>query len=442
MIAKARSRPEPRVFAPGARVVIRDEEWIVRGTDSTSTGGVAVKVTGLSELVRGKDAIFLTELDDIEELKPEYTEPVPDESPRYRRAKLYLESLLRRSPPTDDRLHIGHRAAMQLAPYQLRPAHQALAQPRPRILIADGVGLGKTLEVGILLSELIQRGRGERILVVGLKSILAQFQQELWARFTIPLVRLDSVGIQRLRANLPSNVNPFYQYPKVIISIDTLKNNARYRAYLEDCHWDAIVIDECQHVALRGTRSQRARLAQLLGRTCDALILTSATPHDGRAESFASLMNLLEPTAIANESDYTKDDIEGLYTRRFKRHVEKEAGDAFHEREVTIEKIDATGAEDAAFEALAVAQFKTIDQRRKKARGILFRAIRIRAEHKGEIFRARIHKNGWLKFRDDLYKSPTRAAVDAIGRGGMSGWRFWKYERSPGEWIPIGSLRK
>lgn len=381
MIAKAQA-PSPRrqtTFAPGARVVVRDEEWIVRGTESTTSGGVAVKVTGLSELVRGKEAIFLTELDEVIELRPEETKLVRDTSPGYRRSKLYLESLLRRTPPTDDRLHIGHHGAMRSAPYQLRPAHMALGQPRPRILIADGVGLGKTIEVGVLLSELIQRGRGERILVVGLKSILAQFQQELWARFTIPLVRLDSVGIQRVRANLPSNVNPFYHFPKVIISIDTLKSDARYRSYLEQCHWDVIVIDEAQHVALRGSKSQRARLAQLLGRTSDALILTSATPHDGRAESFASLMNLLEPTAIADPSNYTKEDIKGLFVRRFKRDIAAESGDAFHTRKVTIQRVDASDAEDAALLALSKAEFQTIDQHRTKGGGALFRTLLIKA---------------------------------------------------------------
>ena len=372
-----------RVIAPGSRVVIRDEEWLVRRTRGTSTGGMAVHVTGLSELVRGHDAIFLTELDDVTELQPADTKLVSDDSPRYRRSKLYLETLLRRTPPTDHRLYVGHRGAMEKAEYQLVPAAKALAQPRPRILIADGVGLGKTLEVGVLLAELIRRGRGARILVVALKSILAQFQEELWARFTIPLVRLDSTGIERVRSKIPSNMNPFYFFDRAIISIDTLKRDEKYRRFLRDAHWDAIVIDECQNVAdrtqtRRGRRSRRRQLAELLGPRCDALILTSATPHDGKAESFASLMNLLDPTAIADPSKYTQDDIRGLYVRRFKKDVRHEVGGSFRDRNPEPIGVAASPEEDAVFTYLRDVEFRTID-RRRKGKGVLFRTTLLKA---------------------------------------------------------------
>lgn len=348
-----------KTFAPGARVVVRDEEWLVRRVSRTQTGGTIIRTLGLSELVRNQEAVFLTELDTIEELRPEDTKLVPDESTQFNRSRLYLESLLRRTPPTDANIYLGHRGALNDTPFQLQPAHMALTALRPRILIADGVGLGKTVEVGILLSELIKRGRGDRILVVAIKSMLAQFQQEIWARFAIPLVRLDSVGIQRVRAKIPSNKNPFYYFNRVIVSVDTLKNDAQYRHYLEQCHWDVIVIDECHNVANAG--SQRNRLASLLSRTCDSLILTSATPHNGKPQSFANLMTMLEPTAIADPNDYSKEEIDGLFVRRFKKDVEDEVSGNFQERQVHLEKAKTTAAESAFFAALNASDFHTHD---------------------------------------------------------------------------------
>ena len=231
-------------LAPGARVIIRDAEWLVRRVDRTSTKGEALSVVGLSELVKDKEAIFLTEIEngggEIEVMDPAETRLVPDSSSAFRDSLLYVESLLRQTPPTDAKLYCGHAGAVDAVPYQLDPAIQALRQPRQRILLADAVGLGKTIEAGILLTELIRRGRGKRILVCTVKSMLTQFQKELWARFTIPLVRLDSVGIQRIRNRIPTNHNPFYYFDKTIISIDTLKQDAEYRTYLERSYWDKL----------------------------------------------------------------------------------------------------------------------------------------------------------------------------------------------------------
>ena len=209
-------------IAPGARIVVRDAEWLVRKISGTSTGGHAFTVTGISELVKDKEAVFLDEIDkNIKTLDPVDTKLITDTSSAYRKSILYMESLLRQAPPTDENLYIGHQAAMDMVPYQLDPAIQALQQPRQRILIADSVGLGKTLACGILVSELIRRRRGKRILVLAVKSMLTQLQKEMWSRFTIPLVRLDSIGIQRVRLRIPTNHNPFYYYDKSIISIDT-----------------------------------------------------------------------------------------------------------------------------------------------------------------------------------------------------------------------------
>jgi superfamily II DNA or RNA helicase len=350
-------------FAPGARVVIRDEEWLVRRVDPSSDGGHLLSCDGISELVRGRTAQFLTILEEkIVVLDPATTKLIPDTSSHFNSTFLYLEAHLRRSTPNDDQIHLGHRGVMNLVPYQLDPALQALKQPRQRILIADAVGLGKTLEAGILTTELIQRGRGQRILVITLKSMLMQFQKEFWSRFSIPLVRLDSVGLQRVRNNIPSNHNPFNYYDRTIISIDTLKNNLEYRNYLESAWWDIIIIDECHNVAARGNEdgmSRRAKLARMLSGRSDTMMLLSATPHDGSARSFASLMSLLDPTAISDPDDYTPQDFsdKGLVVRRFKKDIRDQVGSDFQDRITEQLKQSATQQEEKAFRSLLAIPF-------------------------------------------------------------------------------------
>ncbi|MBR5902087.1 DEAD/DEAH box helicase [bacterium] len=341
-------------YAPGMRVIIRQEEWMVKKVEMNNMGNQALHCVGISPLVKDKESIFLTDIEDITIVNPAEVELIPDSSPHFRRTQLYLESQLRQQIPTDTDLHIGNNAAMDLMPYQLEPAQMSLKRPRQRILIADSVGLGKTLEAGILMSELIARGKGKRILVVTTKSMMTQFQKEMWNRFTIPLVRLDSKKIQDIRSKLPSNYNPFFYYDKTIVSIDTLKRDVEYRTHLENAYWDIIVIDEAQNVAERGDRqAQRARLAKLLADRSDTMIMLSATPHDGRAKSFASLMNMLDPTAIADPEHYTKEDIKGLCVRRFKKDVKNQVAGSFLERVVTKELCPASEKEEKAYSIFA-----------------------------------------------------------------------------------------
>ena len=357
-------------FAPGARAVIRDEEWLIRRVDPATDGGYLLTCDGISDLVRGQSALFLTALEDhIEVLDPAQTELVPDASPTYNATILYLESMRRRSVANDEQIHLGHRGVMNLVPYQLDPALQALRQPRSRILIADAVGLGKTLEAGILATELIQRGRGKRILVVTQKAMLTQFQKEWWSRFSIPLTRLDSVGLGRVRNRIPANHNPFNHFDRSIISIDTLKNNLEYRNYLENAWWDIIVIDECHNVAARAGESglsRRARLARLLSNRSDTLMLLSATPHDGSARSFASLMSLLDPTAISDPDHYTPDDFrsKGLVIRRFKKDIKDQVSADFQERQTLCLSQAASAQEEAAYRALLAIPFTQGGQRK------------------------------------------------------------------------------
>ena len=361
-------------YAPGMRIIVRGEEWMVKKVDTNSLGNQTLHVIGISQLVKDYDSMFLVDIENnIEIVNPAKVTLIPDDSAFFRKSKVYIESQWREKIPTDNKIHIGDKAAMDLMPYQLEPAQMALNKTRQRILIADTVGLGKTLEAGILMSELIARGKGKRILVVTVKSMMTQFQKEMWNRFTIPLVRLDSAKIQSVRAKLPSNYNPFFYYDKTIISIDTLKNDLDYRTHLEHAWWDIIVIDEAHNVAKRGDRSsQRSKLASLLANRSDTLIMLTATPHDGKGQSVASLMNMLDPTAIADEEHYTKDDIQGLLIRRFKKDIQDQVSGSFKERKITIERCSASAREEYAYDIFAEMQLQ-MDQSQANGKGILFK---------------------------------------------------------------------
>ena len=157
------------LYAPGARVVIRDCEWIVRRADPCDDGGYILTVDGLSELVNGKSARFLTRLEEeagtIRVLDPAETRFEQDQSPGFEKSRLFIEAQLRQVVPADDRIHLGHKAAMDLVPYQLEPALQALKQHRQRILVfaahikAPRNFLGGMPHRHVDLGKFLQQGR-------------------------------------------------------------------------------------------------------------------------------------------------------------------------------------------------------------------------------------------------------------------------------------------
>lgn len=348
-------RSDELAVAPGSIVIVRDAVWLVTSTEMT-TSGTLVRVQGLSELVRDTTAAFYSGIDTIVPLDPEKATVVGDDSTGYRKAKLWLEATLRKSPvPLNaPELTVSTRMLADPLGYQQAAVRKALDPEnlRPRILIADAVGLGKTLEIGMILSELVRRGRGERILIVTPRHVLEQMQHEMWTRFALPFVRLDSVGIQRVRQKLPATRNPFSLYKRAIISIDTLKQE-KYRAHLAKHKWDAVVIDESHNITGKTLNNM---LARVLAKNTEALILASATPHNGRKESFAELIRLLEPTAVTPDGDVIDSEAKRLIIRRHRHseEVAREVGADWAERmDPQHFLVDASPEENAVADELA-----------------------------------------------------------------------------------------
>lgn len=346
---------------PGIRILCRDAEWLVSKVEALDYASeYAIHCVGIDDLVRGHQSIFLTQIDDLEPVDPTKTKLIKDESNGYNLSKLFLEAQLRQVPSTGVEPDLEGMGVFKRMQFQEETVSRALKQLRPRLLLADAVGLGKTIQVGMILTELMRRGRASRILVLAKKSMLTQFQAELWNRFNIPLVRLDSEGIAKIRLQIPGNKNPFEVFHRVIISMDTLKNVARYEHFLKDTRWDVVVIDEAHNVAGASVpeRNLSNRLARLLSRRADSILLTTATPHNGKKETFGRLISLLDPSAIPDPQfkEYNAEDIKDFFLMRFKEDIRNEAGGILAERKVippSQTTVAATEEEEQAYRLLA-----------------------------------------------------------------------------------------
>jgi superfamily II DNA or RNA helicase len=159
-----------------------------------------------------------------------------------------------------------------------------------RILLADDVGLGKTVQAGLIASELLTRGSIDRVLVLTPPGLREQWRQELSGRFAIDAACGDATTLRRLAATLPVGVNPWQIVRTAVASIDYVKRPEVFPA-LAACRWDLLVIDEAH--ACAGDSDRRAAARELAARAAYVLLL-SATPHNGDPDAFASLCALGE----------------------------------------------------------------------------------------------------------------------------------------------------
>lgn len=221
-----------------------------------------------------------------------------------------------------------------LEAYQLAPVLRVLAKPRPSLLVADDVGLGKTIEAGLILLELMARGRAKRVLIVAPPGLLDQWRDELDERFGLDFALLDNAaGVARAQTELPAGVNPWDALPRVLTSIDFLKRETVRRRALRK-RWDLVIVDEAHALAESGTplnpyRTQRHRLGLDLREKSRGLVLLTATPHNGYRHSFRSLLELVDPTLATfggNPETITRR-IDRASIRRMKRQLTRTGPD-------------------------------------------------------------------------------------------------------------------
>jgi len=321
----------------GDRVLLRDRPWRVRKVTSAGGGRRILEVEALD----GDTPDALSAV-----IPPEEATPLPSEQVQFdlggldsvaawSRAHLVLGATLVRETGLLTGARFGRVA---LEAYQLAPTLRLLAKPRPSLLVADDVGLGKTIEAGLAMLELMARGRASRILIVTPPGLIDQWREELRDKFGLECTMIDNAsGLSRVQTDLPAGVSPWDALPRVITSIDYLKKEAvRNRALRK--RWDLIVVDEAHALAESGTpdnpyRTQRTRLGFALRDAARGLLLLTATPHNGYSHSFRSLIELVEPTlaTLGGSQDAVRRRIETARIRRMKVQIRRRLPDGREE---------------------------------------------------------------------------------------------------------------
>jgi hypothetical protein len=242
---------------------------------------------------------------------------------------------------------------LRIEPYQLVPLMRALEMPRPRLLIADGVGLGKTVEAGLIACELIARRRAHRVLVVSPPGpLLVQWAQEFRHRFALRFVSIaSSAALLAQRRRLELGGNPFHSIALCLTSLDFAKQE-RVLEELERATWDLAIVDEAHHCVSGGSGSnqddtQRRRLAEVIARRSDGLLLLTVTPHDGYDPHFASLIELLDPSLVDGQGGVAGNAYRRHVVRRLKSHLRdaRTGLPLFRERRVIPVKVEVRGAD-------------------------------------------------------------------------------------------------
>ena len=265
----------------GDAVKIRNERWLVAA--ESSFGAISIiEADGCDAANHGVRGRFLLPFEPVDLSSPPSTAPRFVTMERWKRA---ARSVLAAAVPEWTSLRAAARANLTVLPFQLEPAIALARGDTCRVLIADEVGLGKTIQAGLIVAETVARAPESRVLIVAPAGLREQWRDELQSRFQLKAEVLDAQCIARIAGELVGEVNPWAIHRVAITSIDFIKRPEVMRS-LETLTWDAIVFDEAHTLA---GRSDRAAAAAALGCRARVVVMLTATPHSGDEEAFSRL---------------------------------------------------------------------------------------------------------------------------------------------------------
>lgn len=264
------------------------------------------------------------------------------------------------------------RAGIRIDAYQLDPLRKALRLPRVNLFIADDVGLGKTIEAGLIARELLLRRRIDRIVVACPPSMLEQWRDEMEARFGLTFTILDRAYVARMRRERGFSVNPWTTHSRFLVSHRLLIDEA-YASGLRD--WlgefapqSLLVLDEAHHAApASGARyaidSQTTRAVRDIAPRFEHRLFLSATPHNGHSNSFSALLEILDPQRFCRGVRVLKGQLDEVMVRRLKSDIRALEG-GFPKR--TVVQVDIDGLPPEAPELVLAARLDAYRLEREK----------------------------------------------------------------------------
>ena len=268
---------------PGDLVRIRGERWRITRCLAYDTIAL-IDTDGCDAANRGVRSRFLLPFEPVDRIVLSQTPRVVRPT-RWRRL---ARRTLGDATPGWTSLRAATRARLDIVPFQLEPAIALVRGDGCRFLIADAVGLGKTVQAGLMIAELFQRQPDARALVVCPAGLREQWRGELQERFGLSADVLDTAGVARATAVLPVGFNPWSASRLAITSIDYVKRPEVMRC-LETLIWDTVILDEAHGLA---GRSDRAAAATALATRARCVVMLTATPHSGDADAFRRMCDI------------------------------------------------------------------------------------------------------------------------------------------------------
>ena len=304
---------------PGSVVRFRGRDWVVVPSDDEGDVILLRPIGGTDEQLTGVYRPFLEA--GLEALcESRFPDPDPEQVGDHVAGRLLLDAvrLLLRDGAAP--LRCLGRLGFRPRPYQFVPLIMALRQDPVRLLIADDVGLGKTLEALLIVRELLDRGEIRRVAVLCPPYLCEQWQQEMQEKFHLDAVVIRPGTLGRLERDVPPHRSVFQYYDFIVASIDLVKSD-RYRpVFLQHCP-EMVVVDEVHGAAeppghQRG-QQQRHELLKAVASTCRHLVLLTATPHSGVVASFRSILGLLRPEFRDVDLSQTSSPLHDALARHF-----------------------------------------------------------------------------------------------------------------------------